>query len=242
MALIRSAPLRPRAAADPRRGQLAGARDARGRSRRAAVHAERRGRVDRGRRTGSRYIDWVLSWGPLLFGHADPATLAAVAEALARGHDVRRADRGRGRARRRDRRRGAVGRDGAPRLVRHRGAMSAVRLARAATRRDRLIKFAGYYHGHVDALLASAGSGLMTLGIPSTPGVPSGVTADTIVLPYNDVDAVAAAVARVRRRARRDPRRAGRREHGRRPACAGLPRGAAALCATRAARCSSSTR
>ena len=105
--------------------------------------------------------------------------------------------------------------------------MSAVRLARAATRRDRLIKFAGNYHGHVDALLASAGSGLMTLGIPSTPGVPSGVAGDTIVLPYNDIDAVAAAVARVRRGARGDPRRAGRRQHGRRPSCARLPRGAA---------------
>ena len=73
--------------------------------------------------------------------------------------------------------------------------MSAVRLARAATRRDRLIQFAGNYHGHVDALLASGGSGLMTLGIPSTPGVPTRVAGDTIVLPFNDVDAAAAAVA-----------------------------------------------
>ena len=74
--------------------------------------------------------------------------------------------------------------------------MSALRLARAATRRDRVIKFAGCYHGHVDALLASAGSGVMTLGIPSTPGVPEGVTADTIVCGFNDVDGVAAACAR----------------------------------------------
>jgi glutamate-1-semialdehyde 2,1-aminomutase len=75
-------------------------------------------------------------------------------------------------------------------------AMSAVRLARGFTRRDRVITFAGCYHGHADAFLASAGSGLATLGIPSSPGVPTGVTADTIVVPYNDVDAVAAAVAR----------------------------------------------
>jgi len=79
--------------------------------------------------------------------------------------------------------------------------MSALRLARAFTRRDRVLKFAGCYHGHVDALLASAGSGLATLGlstlgIPSSPGVPSGVTADTIVTTYNDVDAAAAAVER----------------------------------------------
>jgi glutamate-1-semialdehyde 2,1-aminomutase len=73
--------------------------------------------------------------------------------------------------------------------------MSALRLARAVTRRDRVIKFAGCYHGHVDALLASAGSGVMTLGIPSTPGVPSGVTADTIICGFNDVDGVAAACA-----------------------------------------------
>jgi len=74
--------------------------------------------------------------------------------------------------------------------------MSAVRLARAFTSRDRILKFSGCYHGHVDALLASAGSGFATLGIPSTPGVPTRVTEHTIVAPYNDVDATAEAVAR----------------------------------------------
>src|SRR5204863_3414924 len=75
-------------------------------------------------------------------------------------------------------------------------AMSALRLARAATRRDRILKFAGCYHGHSDALLASAGSGIATLGIPSTPGVPAAAARDTIVCAYNDVDGAAAAVAR----------------------------------------------
>src|SRR6266545_314679 len=75
-------------------------------------------------------------------------------------------------------------------------AMSAIRLARAFTRRDRIVKFAGCYHGHADPLLASSGSGLATLGIPASPGVPSGAAGDTIVCAYNDVEAAAAAVAR----------------------------------------------
>jgi glutamate-1-semialdehyde 2,1-aminomutase len=143
---------------------------------------------------GRRYVDWVMSWGPLLFGHADAETLDAVTRAAADGTSF-----------------------GAPteaevelaaeivaavpslemvRLVSSgtEASMSAIRLARAATKRDRIVKFAGCYHGHVDSLLASAGSGVATLGIPSTPGVPVAVASDTIVCRYNDVDSAAAAV------------------------------------------------
>jgi len=145
---------------------------------------------------GARYLDWVLSWGPLLFGHADPETLAAVTEAVRDGTTF-------GAPTEREVELAAEIVDAVPSVEQVRlvssgteAAMSTLRLARGATRRDRVIKFAGCYHGHVDALLASAGSGIATLGIPASPGVPSGVTADTIVCPYNDAVAAAEAVAR----------------------------------------------
>ena len=145
---------------------------------------------------GERYVDWVQSWGPLIFGHADPETLEAVQAAADRGTTF-------GAPTEAEVELAAEIVDAVPsvemvRLVSSgtEASMSALRLARGATRRDRVIKFAGCYHGHVDALLASAGSGVMTLGIPSTPGVPTGVTADTIVCTFNDVDGVAAACER----------------------------------------------
>jgi glutamate-1-semialdehyde 2,1-aminomutase len=143
----------------------------------------------------NRYVDWVMSWGPLLFGHADPATLDAVREAAGRGTSF-------GTPTEAEVELAAEIVDAVPSVEKVRlvssgteAAMSAVRLARAVTARDRIIKFAGCYHGHVDALLASAGSGFATLGIPTTPGVPTEVTSHTIVCPFNDVDAAAAAVA-----------------------------------------------
>jgi glutamate-1-semialdehyde 2,1-aminomutase len=145
---------------------------------------------------GGRYVDWVLSWGPLLFGHADPETLAAVEGALHRGTTF-------GAPTEAEVELAAEIVDAVPsvemvRLVSSgtEAAMSALRLARAFTRRDRVITFAGCYHGHADPFLASAGSGLATLGIPSSPGVTTGVTGDTIVCRYNDAEGVAAAAAR----------------------------------------------
>jgi glutamate-1-semialdehyde 2,1-aminomutase len=145
---------------------------------------------------GRRYVDWVMSWGPLIFGHADPETLQAVVDAAGRGTSF-------GAPTEAEVELAAEIVDAVPsvemvRLVSSgtEAAMSAVRLARGATHRDRIIKFAGCYHGHADALLASAGSGIATLSIPGSPGVPTGATADTIVCPFNDVDAAAAAVER----------------------------------------------
>jgi glutamate-1-semialdehyde 2,1-aminomutase len=144
---------------------------------------------------GNRYVDWVCSWGPLILGHAHPAVIEAVRAAAARGTSF-----------------------GAPtlgetelaimvferfesvemvRMVNSgtEASMSAVRLARGATGRDAVLKFAGAYHGHVDGLLAEGGSGLATQGIPASPGVTRAAAAETIVVPWNDRDAVSAALA-----------------------------------------------
>jgi glutamate-1-semialdehyde 2,1-aminomutase len=145
---------------------------------------------------GNRYVDWVMSWGPLLFGHADPETVDAVVTAAERGTSF-------GAPTEAEVELAAEIVDAVPSVEKVRlvssgteAAMSAVRLARAYTSRDRILKFAGCYHGHVDTLLASAGSGVATLGLPSSPGIPTRVTEHTIVCPYNDVDAAAAAVTR----------------------------------------------
>src|SRR5437764_15008885 len=144
---------------------------------------------------GNRYVDWVMSWGPLLFGHADHETIAAVVEAAEQGTTF-------GASTEAEVELAAEIVDAVPSVEKVRlvssgteAAMSAVRLARAFTARDRILKFAGCYHGHVDALLASAGAGVATLGVPSSPGVPPATTKDTIVCKYNDVDAVASTVA-----------------------------------------------
>jgi glutamate-1-semialdehyde 2,1-aminomutase len=145
---------------------------------------------------GNRYVDWVMSWGPLLFGHGDPETVEAVTAAAQNGTTF-------GASTEAEVELAAEIVEAVPSVEKVRlvssgteAAMSALRLARAVTRRDRILKFAGCYHGHSDALLAAAGSGLATLGIPSSPGVPPTVTQNTIVCPYNDLEQAADAVAR----------------------------------------------
>lgn len=142
---------------------------------------------------GNEYIDYVLSWGPLLLGHADDRVIAKLAEAAAKGTSF-----------------------GAPTLLENKLAelvidrvpsvemirmvnsgteatMSALRLARGYTGRNKILKFEGSYHGHGDSLLIKAGSGVATLGLPDSPGVPQTVAQHTITVPYNDLDAVKAA-------------------------------------------------
>jgi glutamate-1-semialdehyde 2,1-aminomutase len=143
---------------------------------------------------GNSYVDLVCSWGPMLLGHAHPVVLAAVAEAAARGTSYGTPTRPEVELAEEIVARTSVDR---VRFVSSgtEATMSAIRLARGFTGRDLVVKFAGCYHGHVDSLLAAAGSGLATFAVPGTPGVPAAATAETLVVPYNDREAVRAAFA-----------------------------------------------
>jgi glutamate-1-semialdehyde 2,1-aminomutase len=144
----------------------------------------------------NRFVDYVCSWGPLIHGHAHPHVLAAIAAAAARGTsfgaptaaEVELAEE-------------VTRRMESIEMLRlsssgTEAAMTAVRIARAATGREQILKFAGAYHGHSDGLLAQAGSGLATQGLPASPGVPAAAAAATIVVPWNDADALVAATER----------------------------------------------
>src|SRR5215831_17676702 len=142
---------------------------------------------------GNDYLDYVASWGPLILGHCHPRVVRAVEEALHRGASF-------GAPTELETQLAELIVDAVPSIEMVRlvssgteASMSALRLARGATGRDLIIKFAGCYHGHVDSLLVQAGSSATTLGVPNSPGVPKGTTKDTLVLRFNDVQGLAEA-------------------------------------------------
>jgi glutamate-1-semialdehyde 2,1-aminomutase len=145
---------------------------------------------------GNKYIDWVSSWGPLILGHAHPAVVEATIAAAAHGTTFGAPTEGEVALAAE-----VAGRIPSIEMLRMTSSgteatMSAIRLARALTGRERILKFAGAYHGHVDGLLAQAGSGLATQGIPSSPGVPAAAAAATVIVPWNDPDALIEATER----------------------------------------------